>query len=339
MAHPEITQTLPYAFEMLHVSDKAGVPVAVALTKATFSIAQDGLEQAEKQQPILPTGQLNGKPGESSYRYEPEYAYFKPSTDVILIANARSPHGADTVVDVEFQVGRLSKRARVFGDRFWYRSFSGPARTDAEPFSEIPLVYERAFGGWDRRHADAEKHECYLQNPVGVGFQSGFAPGQEMLPLPNIEDPDDTISDIKSRPRPLGFGFTSPDWQPRAALAGKFDKAWEESRAPLLPIEFDERFFNAASEGLVANGYLTGDETVRAVNCSHRPVLQFDLPGVAAPVCRLRIAGQADANLTGELDTVVVNLLDSLVTLTWRCHVPLPRGPEQLREVFVGSST
>lgn len=339
MPHPSITTALPYAFEILHVSNRDGVPVAVGLTKATYSIAECELELAEKQQPILPAGKLNGKPGESSYLYEPECAYYKPNTDVILIANATSPHGSDSTVDVEFHVGSLSKRAIVFGDRFWYRSSLGPHRTSPKPFSEIPLIYERAFGGWDRTHADTERHRCCPQNPVGVGFQSGFAPDQERLPLPNIEDPSDIMKGIDSRPNPIGFGFTSPDWQPRAALAGKFDKAWEESRAPLLPIEFDERFFNAGSAGLVANGYLTGNETVRAVNCSRRPVVQFNLPGMAPPLCHFRIAGQRDTNLTGELDTVVVNLLDGFVVLTWRCHVPLPRGPEQLREVFVSSST
>jgi hypothetical protein len=297
-----------------------------------------GLELADEQQPILPAGKPNGKPGESSYRYEPEYAYFKPNTDVVLIANATPPGGPDVQTVVEFSAGPLRKRAIVWGDRFWYRGFLGPSLTSPEPFSEIPMLYERAFGGWDRSAADPNRHRVCPQNPVGVGYQLDFAPEQDRLALPNIEDPNDLVRDMTSRPVPVGFGFTNPDWQPRAAFAGIFDRSWEDSRAPLLPTNFDERFFNAASPGLIANGFLKGDETVRAVNCARQSTVQFDLPNVAPPLCRLRIAGRSDAELHSQLDTIVVNLADSFVTLTWRCHVQLPRGPEQLREIFVGPS-
>ena len=46
--------------------------------------------------------------------------------------------------------------------------------------------------------------------------------------------------------------------------AGTYDKKWQEERAPLLPRDFSKRFLNAAAPGLVAPGYLRGDETVIA---------------------------------------------------------------------------
>lgn len=336
MPHAEVTKTVPYEFEVLHLTDKAGVPVAVPLTKATFAIAGNTLELAEKQQPISFAGLPYGKPGESSYRHEPEYAYVKPNTDVVLIANAVCPEGVGVQTTVEFFAGPLRQRALVFGDRFWFRGFLGPTLNGPEPFSSMPLTYERAFGGWDRRDADPLQHVPFRPNPVGVGFQRDFFPGSDRLPLPNVENPADLITGIESRPAPIGFGFTSPDWMPRTSLAGTYDKSWEANRAPLLPLDFNERFFNAASAGLVADGYFQGNETVRAVNCAATAV-QFNLPGVPPPVCRLRLSGQNDAEPVSKLDTIVVDLLENIVTLTWRCCVPLPRGPHQLQEVYVGS--
>lgn len=338
MPHAEVTKAVPYEFEVLHATDKSGVPVAVPVTKATFAIVGNKLVLAEKQQPISLAGLPYGKPGESSYRYEPEYAYFKPNTDVILIANAICPEGAGVQTTVEFSAGPLRQSALVFGDRFWYRGFLGPSLSGPEPFSSMPLIYERAFGGWDRHHTDPSQHIPFRPNPVGVGFQPDFTPGTDQLPLPNVENPADLVSSLNSRPAPVGFGFTSPDWMPRAVLAGTFDKSWEADRAPLLPLDFNERFFNAGSAGLVASGYFQGNETVRAVNCTATPI-QFNLPGVSPPVCRLLLSGQKDVELRSKLDTIVVDLLENIVTLTWRCYAPLPRGPHQLLEVHVGSQS
>lgn len=335
MAHTEIKNDLPFEVGILHLADREGVPVAVAVTKATYAIRPEGLTLAEEKQPIFHAGQPYGKPGKSSYRYEPECAYFKPATDVVLIGNATAPRGAATQVEVEFRVGPLRKKAAVFGDRFWFSGFTGPTLTGPQPFQEMPLIYERAFGGWDRSHADPERHVPDSRNRLGCGFQKKFG-REDRLPLPNVEDPNDLISDMNSRPNPVGFGFTNPDWQPRAKLAGTFDDAWMQDRMPALPADFDVRFFNAASPGLIAKGYLLGNESVRITGCSVEQYAGFDLPGTPPPVCHFHIAGQNSQPMSAALDTVVVNMIERIVTLTWRCHAALPRGPEQLRELTVG---
>src|SRR5689334_3942796 len=150
MAVTEITNDLPFEAGLLQLNDQEGVPVAVVVVKASYTIKRDGLGLAEPQLPIFHGGVPNGEPGKSSYRYEPECAYFKPSTDVVLIANCVAPGGAASCVDVEFSVGTLKKRALILGDRFWHRSFLGTPVIGPEPFHEMPLVYERSFGGWDR---------------------------------------------------------------------------------------------------------------------------------------------------------------------------------------------
>jgi hypothetical protein len=210
--------------------------------------------------------------------------------------------------------------------------------TPPDAFREMPILYERSFGGWDRSDSDPEKHSVDVRNPVGRGFQSAFAKDEDLLPLPNIEDPRDLIGSMKSRPAPVGFGFVNPDWQPRVRLAGTYDDAWMNDHMPALPPDFDPCFFNAASPGLVAEGYLIGNEPVSVTNCCGRDFLRFDLPGVQPPCCRFRLAGLPLVKAEGRLDTVVVNALEDIVTLTWRCHARLPGGPEQLRRLRVSPS-
>jgi hypothetical protein len=322
VAHTETVNRLPFETGVMHLMDCEGTPVAVGIVKATFTIEEDGLRLAEKQQPLLPGGKLYGEPRTSSYRYEPECAYYKPATDVILVGAAIPPGGAADQVMVEFSVGPLRKRAMVFGDRYWVRSFGIPYRTPPEPFDAMPLVYERSFGGCgDRR------------NPVGVGFAHEFGPGEDRLSLPNIEDPACLISDFHDCPKPIGFGFTSPDWQPRATLAGSYDESWSEERAPLPPSDFNPRFFNAASEGLLIEGRLRGTEKVELHHCAAQPHVIFALPGVPPPVCHFKIAGRRPVVAATELDTVVINTVERMVILTCRCHVALPRGPESLLEL------
>ena len=116
-------------------------------------------------------GEPVGEPGECSYRLEPEMAFVKPATDVVLVGHAHATRPRTTSVDVELSVGPLRKRAVVTGDRHWSKGLLGPRASDPEPFETIPLVYERAFGGWDRSRDDEAKHTYDRRNPVGVGYR------------------------------------------------------------------------------------------------------------------------------------------------------------------------
>lgn len=199
----------------------------------------------------------------------------------------------------------------------------------------MPLIYERAFGGWDRTHPDKNLHTCELRNPVGVGFSSGKV-FEDGLRLPNLEDPRRPLRNFGEKPPPAGFGFVAPHWHPRAALAGTYDEAWTKSRAPLLPKDFDTRHMNAASPGLVAPGYLRGDEPVTAVGVKpDGQHFSFLLPGVRPPVARVALT-YGDAKLVAtNLDTVILEPDDNRVLLLWRACVVLRSGPHDVREIEV----
>src|SRR4051794_33828073 len=122
MGHPAVENETPFAFESLFVADEEGRPLFVPIIKATYAIGGvEGIRLSERQLPINPGGTFNAKPGESSYRYEPETAFLKLATDVALIGSARAPRPC-TRVDVNLRVGPLSKRATVIGERYWVKS-------------------------------------------------------------------------------------------------------------------------------------------------------------------------------------------------------------------------
>jgi hypothetical protein len=155
--------------------------------------------------------------------------------------------------------------------------------------------------------------------------------------MPNVEDPNHLIRRYGDKPPPAGFGFTSPDWQPRAQYAGTYDEAWDKERKPLLPNDFDARFFSSASPGLTAAGYLNGGEDVVAVNAAPTSPLRFKLPGVPAPVCRLGLRTGKTAVLRANLDTVIVNTDEMRVFLIWRSSARVVTGPHDVVAVDVGA--
>jgi hypothetical protein len=340
MGHPEIENRTPFAFEALYLADEELRPLVVPLVKGTFTIAGDGrCRPADQQLPPNLEGECWGEdPETSSYKYEPEVAFMKPATDVVLIGHAYAPDTHATEMRVGLRVGPLSKQLLITGDRVWFRSAGIMSPTKPRPFETVPLIYERAFGGWDRGHADSAKHTCEPRNPVGTGYRraGGF---QEDIRLPNIEDPRAPIEAFGDRPPPAGFGFVSPHWQPRAQLAGTFDEAWQQSRAPLLPKDFERAHLNAASPGLVAEGYLRGDETVAGIGLTRGGRLHFALPGVPPPPVEIALVDGQTTSLALNLDTVIIEPDEHRVMLLWRAYLALRTGPHDVKRIRVGAPT
>jgi hypothetical protein len=342
MGHPQIDNKTPFVFETLFLVDEAFRPLVVPVVKATWTLAADGhsgrLLLAEQQLPLNLGGELWGEPETSSYKYEPEVAFSKPATDVVMIGHAYAPRADTKEMIVGLRVGALSKEIVASGDRIWFKTLGSIAMSGAVHFEKIPLVYERAFGGWDRDNPDPRKHSVEARNPVGQGYRSagGFVDG---LHLPNLEDPRARIKGLGDRPAPAGFGFVSPHWQPRAALAGTYDEAWKKERAPLLPKNFDRKHLNAASPGLVAAGYLQGNEQVAIAGATPEGRLSFALPGLAPPAVEVRLTDGPPQAVAMALDTVIIEPDPDArrVTMLWRGNLPLRTGPHDVRGVVASA--
>jgi len=334
MGHPAVENGTPFAFEPLFVADEEGRPLLVPLVKATFDIGKTGLALAREQLPVAPAGEAYGDPAETSYRFEPEFAFVKPATDLVLVGNAYAPRPGTTELVVAFQVGGVKRALRVVGDRTFYRAAGSVGMTRPAAFEVIPLRWERAFGGWDRSSPEESQHDLEPRNPVGVGFKAKHGRFVDGLRCPNLEDPARPFQGWGDRPAPAGFGFVSPHWEPRARYAGTYGEAWQKERAPLLPTDFDRRFFQAAAPGLVATGYLQGNEQVVASGVTLAGGLSFSLPGVAPPRVAVEHAGREDVTVPTCLDTVVVDAEAEKVLLTWRCNLVV-REPTAVKTIRV----
>ena len=318
--HMEVIHDTLFVGSLDAVLDKDGSEARVALLKATYEISKTGsLEIAEEQQPICLVDEYLGVPGHTSVIYEGDGAYFKPVTDIVVIGNAYAPKGKNVKsFNASLSVGKISKTVAVIGDRHWhYSSIFGVTMSNPKSFSEMLLCWERAFGGTDTFHKNSMKHTWEKRNPVGTGFRvTKSAESLDGLALPNFEDPKSRIKSWKNKPIPQGFGFIGRSWMPRVGYAGTYDEAWQKHRMPILPLDFDYRFFNSAPPGLVYPGYVQGGEVVKAVNLSKRGIEQFDLPSLKVKFSR-RDRGKF-FEVDGILDTVVFKFDENKVVLVWR---------------------
>lgn len=328
MPHPLQVNHTPFEPGLIFASDVDANPLGVALLQATYFIAPEGrLEELDPQPPIELGGTWWGEPGVSSVRLEPQVAWTKPSTDVVLLGHVVAPRPDTTEMMAGIRIGTLRKLVRVTGDR-WLSGRGGisPAR----PFDRVALTWENAFGGWDRRHPDPSKHTFESRNPIGRGFRDPAMPPDEDVALPNIEDPERALRQYGDRPPPAGFGFVGGDWQPRAKFAGTYDEAWARTRQPLLPLDFDPRWFNAGPAGLVSARPLAGDEDVVLANVSGVERLAFALPGLGAPTCTVALRGGRTLVLDMVFDTLVVDADARTVALTWRACFGTRNGPHDV---------
>lgn len=324
----EVRNHTRLAQALVPLIDEQGMPVVVPLLQATFVLAAGGaLHLADEQPPLALGGIAWDDDPAQGWRLEPQMAFVKPGCDVVLNGHAVATTRGCTHMPVELTLGPLRRRAVVFGERHLLdgRRVSGPL-----PFERVPLRYAHAFGGCDARHADPGEHRVEPRNPVGRGFRDTRLPVDRDVELPAIEDPQFRIERYGDAPPPAGFGFMAPHWQPRAAWAGTYDAAWLAERMPLLPRDFDRRFFSAASAGLTSAQALHGGEPASVVGTTPQGRLEFALPALGTPLFHAHLRGRRRATLKLALDTIVIDTDAMQLQMTWRAHLPLRNGPHDL---------
>jgi len=304
------------------------------MLKATFSIGEQ-ISVAQEQLPIVMADEYWGEAGESSLKYASEYHLLKPATDIVMVGEACVPgRQAVQALDVQLSVAQYQKTVRVFGERRWITGMIGLDISRPVPFESMPLVYERAFGGVYGAEDDKTPISYEPANPVGVGYLGNRKPkDMKGLPLPNLEDPAQLIKKPTDRPPPSGFGFIAPAWEPRIHYAGTYDDQWTKKRAPYLPEDFDSRFLNSASSGLVCQSYLRGGEPVVVSNMSADGPLQFNLPE-ATLEANVRIAGENQSPPLN-LETVLIEPNERRFTLLWRAMAVCGKHPLKAEEIHI----
>jgi hypothetical protein len=318
--------------------EPSGRELLVVVVKGTFRIpVESGAPPTlhEEQAPLIMADEFFGEPGLSAPRHEVDFAPRKRRCDVLLNGSAYAPAGrpAERVV-VGFGIGGWSKSFAVVGDRAWFEA-GAVQSTAPEPFTVMPINYDRAFGGTDLRHADPAQHAAYMANPSGRGFHRHLT--REWLegsPLPNTEEAAVAVSRPDGSYRPMSFGAIGRHWEPRRQYAGTYDQRWLDDEFPFLPSDFDDRYFQSAPLDQQLPLPL-GAQPVFLSNLTADGYRQFTLPNFEAPIQIFPRKGPRE-ELVAHTDTIVVEPDLARVTMTWRVARPLKKNMFELAQVLVG---
>jgi len=251
----------------------------------------------------------------------------KPRGEVLVVGKCFTPEGKPTpAYEVSLQMGPIDKTLYVFGDRFWKRkgrilkSISDPL-----PFTEMAISYANAFGGPD-----------YKKNPLGKGYTPVKSnTGENVHPLPNIEDPHDLIDSPKKKPDPAGFGPIDLTWRQRMEKVGIYDQKWLDNLFPGLAQDIDYTYFNAAPPDQWLDGFLTGNESF-AIKGMHpeKKALQSRLPETRSR-CFMNLKtdeGEQFREIKTNLDTVWLFPHEEKGIIVWRGVVEI--GTDDAEDVL-----
>jgi hypothetical protein len=329
-----LNNSTPFAAERTWVRDQDGAEIWLVAVKGTFIIQPDGKQVLDpKQEEVLRIPVFRGKPETSSLLYECDLLHTKSRTDVFVDGHAYGPKGKPvTCMDVRLKVANLDKRLRVYGDRRWDYGLTDVILSDPEPFTKVPIIYERAFGGTDVKSPDPKEHRWVAENPVGKGFatKKEHIVGQQ---APNIEDPSVPYTNWLEG-RTIGFGPIARHWSPRLKLAGTYDEVWEETRKPLLPSDFDELFYQCAPVDQQVQDFLRGGELVELWNMTESGYLSFRLPKVVLGFTTYFYDGTR-IDHRADLHTVVIQPDDRRIQMVWHSKLPCHHKGEKLKTTHI----
>jgi hypothetical protein len=245
---------------------------------------------------------------------------------------------------VGIRVGESEKSAAVFGDRECrFRENLPPLFTEPEPFTEMEIRYDRAYGGKDQT-SDPNIPFFYPRNFMGKGVALRNKKDTiDGMTLPNVEDPADLLMPDRvvlgepeawpQQPLPQGFGWFQRTWYPRCVFAGAYpafldiDIVTPEERAGLVPKNhvalakqfrlpsYHPRLNNGASHGMSFPD-VRGGEAIGLSGFSLQGALEFTLPS-ETPVITLDL-GAGVRGLAAVLDTVSIRPDDGELDLIWR---------------------
>lgn len=319
----QLDNRTPFAAERTWTRDRNGAEVWLVAVRCAFGITPDGSTTvADEQPPVVRAPEYidPDNPVTSSLKYDADLVRTKTTTDVVVLGHAYAPGGEPaTEIEAGFRVGPVAKRLRIVGDRAWRDG----AISSPRPFTRMPIVYERAYGGIDPPSRETPLPQWSMENPIGTGFALSEA-GVDGLRLPNIEYADRRVQRWNDRPSPAGFGPVPAHWQPRVRLAGTYDERWQQERFPLLPHDFDDRHCQCAPADQQAPQFLMGGEPVVLLNLTPTGRLQFELPRLYLGFETFFLTGERHVHEKARLHTVIVEPDVPRVSLVWHtsleCH-------------------
>lgn len=332
-----------FSFRFFDTNDQESLSI---LVKGIFKIDETERLLAFRDKPTMTIDDVfSGSFNQSSLKIESDLAPFKPKTDLVFNAVARSPE--EKLLEswpIRFDVDRqFSYGFHVFGERqfepFRKNSKVNWQLSEIKAIKECPLHYEHAFGGTILKAED--ELASYPYNPIGTGLVSDYilSEGKEPIKAPQLGSMAELNNlQLGDTITIHGCGPITKSWLPRIAFAGTLDDAWLRERHPLMPKDFNDAYWNSAPLPLQISPYLKGNETITVRGLLHEPQpYSFTLPG-AGIGARIKREGSLEIeNVALNLDTVYcdiasINKEDHRITLIWRIRIS---NPETIAEVIL----
>jgi hypothetical protein len=185
-------------------------------------------------------------------------------TDVVIQAVAHAYEKDTRKQNVSVRFGKHEREIAVFGDRRGEVDRLGRLRfSEPEPFEAIPVVYNFAYGGFDRaafaRDVDPTREAVekarpeykgvraakyrYPRNPCGLGYlieldENAFVG----MRIPHLEYPFDPLGPARLAvgsltrwvrgPLPAGWDWQSQSWFPRSGFLGMIRDVEDRNEVP-----------------------------------------------------------------------------------------------------------
>jgi uncharacterized protein YjbI with pentapeptide repeats len=214
----------------------------------------------------------------------------KACGEVLVHGSCFTPGGRSLgVCAARVAIGSVDKTVVCVGDRTW----RGGVPTEPAPFTEMPMGWDRAFGG-----------EGFARNPAGRGF---VGRGVDGVPLANLERAGHLVTSPGATPEPAGFGPIDRALPQRHALLGTYDARWLETRFPGYADDLDPRALQVAPPDQWIEGFFAPASPF-VVEHMHpdRPKQEGRLPDVRARAFVRRRRGETLAfeEIPTHIDTV-----------------------------------
>jgi hypothetical protein len=257
--------------EALLIARRAGQRTASLLLKRTYAVEQGrcvlvpDADQAPLFDADLPVAPDLPAPFVSPLLAANEQWAMKPGTDLVIQADACPTGDKTRKMTVSVRFGKHLREITVYGDRRGeYDAMGRPRFSEPEPIEDIPLRWDRAYGGFDRytceksgyieilqqilrRRPDWDAARAtpfhYPRNPAGRGYLMTLDEGCfKGLRIPNLEHPGALLTPERlAVGSPLGWlkgalpaawDYQDPTWFPRCAYLGLTPRYAKDGAVP-----------------------------------------------------------------------------------------------------------
>lgn len=211
---------------------------------------------SKDQEELFDTDVYYDEVGKSSVQYESDYIAFKPTTDIVINANAISANKDgdklwQTCVKVYNEKGNnvIDYALEIKSKKIYHKAGIIWTPTIRKKEKIIPIIYEKAYGGSIQNKKEEHVYTS-MYNPIGCGIKK-------------IKDAKEYINSVqikylnnKEKNIPPGYGFIDKSWQSRVDYLPNYNDEWLENIHPLPPKDFNEYYYQAANPNLILNSYI-----------------------------------------------------------------------------------